>query len=61
MFILITPGVTSVLGGYSELSHLEEAVGYSCAPPLSDETMARVQLVWRANYGRDESHAWATA
>jgi aryl-alcohol dehydrogenase-like predicted oxidoreductase len=60
-FILNTPGVTTVLGGYSELSHLEEAVGNSGAPPLSDETMARIKLVWRANYGRDESHAWATA
>jgi predicted aldo/keto reductase-like oxidoreductase len=60
-FILNTPGVTTVLGGFSELSHLEEAVGNSGATPISDETMARVQLVWRANYGRDEKHAWATA
>jgi aryl-alcohol dehydrogenase-like predicted oxidoreductase len=60
-FILDTPGVTTVLGGYSELAHLEEAVGNSDAEPLSDEVMARINLVWRANYGRDENHAWATA
>lgn len=60
-FILDTAGVTTVLGGYSELSHLEEALGNSGAPPLSEEVMARVQLVWRANYGRAEAHAWATA
>ncbi|MFN0073875.1 MAG: aldo/keto reductase [Chloroflexota bacterium] len=60
-FILDTDGVTTVLGGYSEQSHLDEAIGNSGAPPLSDEIMARIQLVWRANYGRAESHAWATA
>lgn len=60
-FILDTDGVTTAIGGYSELSHLEEAIGNSGAPPLSSEVMARLNLVWRANYGRDEAHAWATA
>jgi aryl-alcohol dehydrogenase-like predicted oxidoreductase len=60
-FLLDTPGVTTAIGGYSELSHLEDATSNSGAPPLSAETMARVQLVWRANYGRPASHAWATA
>jgi aryl-alcohol dehydrogenase-like predicted oxidoreductase len=60
-FILDTEGVTTVIGGYSELSHLEEAVGTSDAAPLSAEVMARAQLVWRANYGRPEDHAWASA
>jgi L-glyceraldehyde 3-phosphate reductase len=60
-FILDTPGVTTVLGGYSELAHLDEAIGNSGAAPLSDEVMARIKLVWRANYGRPENHAWATA
>lgn len=60
-FILETQGVTTVIGGYSELSHLEEAAGNSNAPLLTPETMARVNLVWRANYGRPQSHAWATA
>ena len=60
-FVLGTEGVTTVLGGFSELAHLEEAVGNSAAPPLSPELMTRIQLVWRANYGRDGSHAWASA
>ena len=51
-FILQHPGVTTVLGGFSELAHLEEAVGCSGAGPLSDEDMARLDLVWRANCGR---------
>jgi aryl-alcohol dehydrogenase-like predicted oxidoreductase len=60
-FLLQTEGVTTVIGGYSELAHLEEAVGNSGAAPLASETMARVKLTWRANYGRPQSHAWASS
>ena len=51
-FILQHPGVTTVLGGFSELSHLEEAVGCSGAESLPDEDMAYLQMVWRSNCGR---------
>ena len=51
-FILQHPGVTTVLGGYSELAHLEEATGCSAAGPLSDEDMAHLDMVWRSNCGR---------
>ena len=54
-FILQHPGVTTVLGGYSELAHLEEAVACSGADPLSDEDMAYMEMVWRSNCGR-----WST-
>jgi aryl-alcohol dehydrogenase-like predicted oxidoreductase len=60
-FLLDTPGVTTVIGGYSELAHLEQAVSNSGAAPLSPETMARLRLVWRANYGRAAKHAWTSA
>lgn len=60
-FILDTPGVTSVIGGYSELGHLTEAVGNSGAPPLSPEVMARIQLVWRSNYGGGPDRVWDSA
>jgi aryl-alcohol dehydrogenase-like predicted oxidoreductase len=50
-FILDNPGVTTVLGGFSGLEHLEEAVPASSAQPLSAEEMARVEMVWRANFG----------
>jgi aryl-alcohol dehydrogenase-like predicted oxidoreductase len=60
-FVLDTPGVCTVLGGFSELAHLEEAVGVSSSAPLSPEIMARIKLVWRANYGRQADHAWASA
>jgi aryl-alcohol dehydrogenase-like predicted oxidoreductase len=60
-FLLDTEGVSTVIGGYSELAHLEEAIGNSGAAPLSPETMARVKLTWRANYGRPQSHAWTAS
>jgi len=41
-----------VLGGFSEMAHLEEAGGCSGALPLSDEDMARLHMVWRSNMGR---------
>jgi aryl-alcohol dehydrogenase-like predicted oxidoreductase len=60
-FILDTAGVSTVIGGYSELAHLEEAAATSDLAPLSAEVAARLRLVWRANYGRSAEHAWATA
>ena len=50
-FILMHHGVTSVLGGFSAMSHLEEIVQVSGAGPLAPELVARVEMVWRANFG----------
>jgi aryl-alcohol dehydrogenase-like predicted oxidoreductase len=50
-FILMHRGVTVVLGGFSALSHLEEIVPASGAGPLAPELMARLEMVWRANFG----------
>jgi L-glyceraldehyde 3-phosphate reductase len=50
-FILMHQGVTVVLGGFSALEHLEEIVPVSGAGPLAPELMARVEMVWRANFG----------
>ena len=50
-FILMHKGVTAVLGGFSAMSHLEEIVQVSGAGPLAAELMARVEMVWRANFG----------
>jgi aryl-alcohol dehydrogenase-like predicted oxidoreductase len=54
-FILAHPGVTTVLGGFSEGSHLEEAASCAGAPPLSEEDMVRLDMVWRSNVGK-----WST-
>jgi aryl-alcohol dehydrogenase-like predicted oxidoreductase len=50
-FILDNPGVTTVLGGFSGLEHIEEAVPASGAPSLTAEEMARIEMVWRGNFG----------
>ena len=44
-------GVTVVLGDFSAMSHLEELVSISGAGPLTPELMARVEMVWRSNFG----------
>jgi aryl-alcohol dehydrogenase-like predicted oxidoreductase len=50
-FLLMHQGVTVVLGGFSALEHLEEMAAVSGAGPLEPELMARVEMVWRANFG----------
>jgi aryl-alcohol dehydrogenase-like predicted oxidoreductase len=50
-FILMHQGVTVVLGGFSALEHLEEMAAVSGTGPLEPELMARVEMVWRANFG----------
>jgi L-glyceraldehyde 3-phosphate reductase len=48
--ILSHPGVSTVVGGYSELAHMEEAVACSGRGPLSQEEMSRVEQVWEADF-----------
>lgn len=50
-FILDNPGVTTVLGGFSGAEHLEEAVPSSSTASLSPEETARIEVVWRADFG----------
>ena len=40
-----------VLGGFSALEHLEEMAAVSGTGSLEPELMARVEMVWRANFG----------
>jgi aryl-alcohol dehydrogenase-like predicted oxidoreductase len=50
-FVLMSSGVATVLGGFSETSHLEEALAAACMGPLPREDLARIEMVWRANFG----------
>lgn len=50
-FILQHPGVTSVLGGFSEIPHIEELTAAAGAGPLTEQEMARIDMVWRGNFG----------
>ena len=49
-FILMQPGVTTVLGGFSDTEQLEEVADASGKGPLTGEQMARVQKVWQTNF-----------
>jgi len=59
-FILAHPAISTVLAGPSELSQLEEMVACSGADPLPQEELARIEMVWRANFGRWAAGSWAS-
>ena len=50
-FVLSLEGVTTVLGGFSDNEQVEETAAYSGRGPLSEQNMARLEMVWRANFG----------
>jgi L-glyceraldehyde 3-phosphate reductase len=50
-FILMHQGVTVVLGGFSDMQHLEEIASVSGSGPLASASMSRVEQVWRTNFG----------
>ena len=50
-FVLFLEGVTTVLGGFSDVDQVEEIAACSGKGPLSEENMARLETVWRANFG----------
>jgi L-glyceraldehyde 3-phosphate reductase len=50
-FILMHQGVSVVLGGFSEMQHLEEIASVSGSGLLAPEVMSHVEQVWRANFG----------
>ena len=51
-FVLSLEGVTTVLGGFSDREQVEEMAACSGVGPLSEQNMARLEMVWRANFGQ---------
>jgi aryl-alcohol dehydrogenase-like predicted oxidoreductase len=51
-FGLMNPKVSTVLVGFSNRAHIDEAVACSDAPPLSDQEMAKIEKLWQADFGR---------
>ena len=49
-FILMHPGVTTVLGGFSAMEHLEEMARVPEMPALMAEELDKVRRVWRSNF-----------
>lgn len=50
-YVLNLNGVTTVLGGFSDREQLEEMAACSGKGPLSELNTARLETVWRANFG----------
>jgi rifampicin phosphotransferase len=47
----MSSGVTTVPGGFSEVSHLQDALQAAHRAPLAQEELVRLAMVWRANFG----------
>lgn len=50
-FGLMKSEVSTVLVGFSNTAHIDEAVACSGAPALSDNEVARVRKLWEADFG----------
>jgi aryl-alcohol dehydrogenase-like predicted oxidoreductase len=52
-FILANTGVTTALGGFSSIAQMEEIVAVSGSVRFPPDLMARLEDVWRADFGLD--------
>ena len=53
-FALMNPKVSTVLVGFSNPTHIDEAVACSGAPPLSDTQMSELEKLWQNDFGKAE-------
>jgi aryl-alcohol dehydrogenase-like predicted oxidoreductase len=51
-FGLMNRAISTVLVGFSNTAHIDDAVACSGAPPLSEEQMARMQKLWQTDFGK---------
>ena len=51
-FGLMNPKVSTVLVGFSNTTHVDEAVACSGVPGLSDEQMGQVRKLWQTDFGK---------
>jgi aryl-alcohol dehydrogenase-like predicted oxidoreductase len=51
-FGLMNPKVSTVLVGFSNTAHVDEAIACSGAPGLSEEQMTEVKRLWQSDFGR---------
>jgi L-glyceraldehyde 3-phosphate reductase len=49
-FLLQHPGVTTIVSGPSDLAQLEEVAAWCDTPPLTENELACIADVWRANF-----------
>jgi aryl-alcohol dehydrogenase-like predicted oxidoreductase len=50
-FGLMNPKISTVLVGFSNTTHIDEAVACSGAPALSEEEMAKIKKLWSSDFG----------
>ena len=53
-FALMKPEVSTVLVGFSNLGHIDQAVACSGAGGLPEAAMARVKRLWETDWGKDK-------
>jgi aryl-alcohol dehydrogenase-like predicted oxidoreductase len=51
-FGLMKREVSTVLVGFSNTTHIDEAVACSGAPALSDDAMAKMRQLWETDFGK---------
>jgi aryl-alcohol dehydrogenase-like predicted oxidoreductase len=51
-FGLMNRAVSTVLVGFSNTTHIDDAVACSGAPPLSEEQMAEIQKLWQTDFDK---------
>jgi len=51
-FALMKPGVSTVLVGFSNTAHIDEAAGCSGAGGLSQEAIAQLRKLWDSDFGK---------
>ncbi len=49
-FGLMNPKISSVLVGFSNTTHIDEAVACSGAPGLSEDEMTKIKKLWKTNF-----------
>jgi aryl-alcohol dehydrogenase-like predicted oxidoreductase len=50
-FILMHPGVTTVLGGFTAVEQVDDLAAAPEMDELTEQELARVEMVWRSNFG----------
>jgi aryl-alcohol dehydrogenase-like predicted oxidoreductase len=51
----MNPKISTVLVGFSNPTHVDEAVAASGAPRLSDEQIAKAKQLWEADFNGSKS------
>jgi L-glyceraldehyde 3-phosphate reductase len=51
-FALMDPRVSTVLVGFSNTTHIDEAAACSGAPAISQENMTKLRTLWDGDFGK---------